>query len=257
MHSFDFDDATITSSTEASTDLVDDNVVNDLVGRKWRATGDANEYIIFDLTATPPTITDISIFGHNFTSGAMVNLFCAVANHGAVLANWVANATYQNTFVWGTDFTARNLVAFPATGNDQRYWCLWIQDAANTDTYVEVGRICGGAYSSLQLRYFHDWEKELIDPSESDKTEGRQKYHLEKDEYWLYNVKMKNMDVTDMDVLEVIFRAVKNVNPFVMHFTPTAQLNDDTIYCELITPLSIAMKMIRRGNVRLQFEEKA
>ncbi len=251
LYDFDFDDGTITSLSEASADLADDNVVNDLVGKKWRSGGDDDEWVKFDLGAAT-TITDVSIFGHNLTDAATVTLCGHAANLGDLAGDWIGTATYDTAFDWNS----RNLVQFPAASNNLQWWFINFDDAANPDTYIEIGRICAGSYVSLGMRYFVDWKKDLIDPSESDITEGRQKYHLEKEEYWLYNLMMKSMNSADRDTLETLFRAVKNVNPLVVHFAPTGDINDDTIYCEITTPMATSVKLINRGDVRMQLEEK-
>ena len=131
LYTFKNDLATITSSSESGT-LIDDNVVNVFVAKKWRTTGDAAEWIKFDL-GSAKKITQVAIFGHNLTDASVITLEAHASD------TWVA-PTYSKVLTWG-EFCITEYI-------DQtfQWWRITFADASNPDTYIEIGRICMGEY---------------------------------------------------------------------------------------------------------------
>lgn len=241
LHSFIFDSATITSSSEVA-GLPDDNVVDDFVAKKWRTTGDTGEWIKFDL-GSEKDITMIALFGYNLTSGATVTLQANSED------NWTS-APYSKAITWNE----RALVKFIA--EKYQWWRIYFEDAANPDTYIEIGRICCGAYYMPPVNIDQEVQKKIVDPSFIQESEGRQGYAIEKEEYRVYDIRFTGIDRTQQGALETMFRAVKNINVLVFALDPDNYPEEDTLYCKLITPLSESLGALGNGDVALSFEEK-
>ena len=241
LYTFKFDTATISSSSEVS-GLPDDNVVDDFVAKVWRTTADTGQWIKFDL-GSALKITQVSLFGHNLTSGATITLQANSSD------SWGAPA-YSQAMTWD------DKVIIKFIDQTYRWWRITFEDGSNPDTYIEVGRICAGEYIEPDVNVNQEVQKKIIDPSTRTETEGRQGYTIEKPEYRVFSVYFSDIDRTQQDQLETLFRAVKTINPLVFALDPDNHPADDTIYCMVTTPLSITQGALENGNVPITFEEK-
>jgi hypothetical protein len=241
LYAFKFDDATITSSSEESS-LPDDNVVDDFVAKVWRATGDTSEWIKFDL-GSAMKITMCAIFGHNLTNAATVKL------QGNASDAWGAP-------IYDTAFTYDELALVLFLDQTLRWWRITVADAANPDGYIELGRVCAGEYIEPSVNVHQDVTKRFVDPSYKQYSEGRQGYAVEKDVYRVFEVMFDDIDRTQQDQLETMFRSVKTIRPLVVALDPDNYSRDDTIYCEMTTGLDMALGALAYGDVSVSFEEK-
>ena len=241
LHTMKFDTATITSSSEV-TGLPDDNAVQAFVARVWRTTGDTAEWIKFDL-GSAKKITMVAIFGHNLTSGATVTIEAHTSD------SWTTPA-YSATITWH----AQALVKF--LDQTYRWWRITFADAANTDGYIEIGRICAGEYVEPDVNVSEDVTRTVADPSNAEEAEGRQGWYYEKPQYRTMAVKFTGIARAQQDQLETMFEEVGNTRPLVFALDPDNYPADDTIYCVLKTPLAVALGALGYGDVGLTFEEK-
>jgi len=241
LYTFKFDDATITSSGEES-GLPDDNAVDDFVAKKWRTTADTGQWIKFDL-GPAKKITMLAIFGHNLTSGATVTLEAHTSDA------W-DDPLYSQELTWNE----KAIVEFL----DQTYqwWRITLEDGSNPDTYIEIGRICAGEYIEPTVNVSQDVQKQYIDPSVKQESAGRQGYAIEKDVYRVFDVMFTGIDRTQQNQLIVMFKVVKNIYMLVFALDPDNYPEEDTIYCQLTTPLQQAIGALEYGDVPLSFEEK-
>jgi len=241
LYTFKFDDATITSSSEAS-GLPDDNAVDDFVAKKWRTTADTGQWIKFDL-GSAKKITMAAIFGHNLTSGATITLEANASD------SW-GEPSYSQALTWNE----KAIVEFL----DQTYqwWRITFEDGSNPDTYLEIGRICAGEYIEPTVNVSQDVQKQYIDPSVKQESAGRQGYAIEKEVYRVFDVMFTGIDRTQQDQLIAMFKAVKNIYMLVFALDPNNYPEEDTIYCQLTTPLQQAIGALEYGDVPLSFEEK-
>ena len=241
LYTFDFDSATITSSSEA-TNYTDDNVVNDLVGKKWRTTADTAEWLKFDLGAAT-NIKEIGLFGHNFTSGATIR----IEAHATDL--WDA-PSYSLAMTYNAD----KMVSF--IDQTYRWWRITFADAANPDTYVEVGRVCAGVYYEATVNIENAFARTRHDPSKKLKTEGQQTYHLKKSKYWTYDFSFRLITRTQQESFRTMFDSIGNTEPVVVSLNPDDYPSADSIYAEMTTPLEEAVQLLEMGDVAMAFEEK-
>ena len=241
LYDFDNDSATITSSSEVST-LPDDNVVNDLLGKKWRTTGDSSEWIKFDL-GSAKQIKEVGIFGHNLTSGATVTLEANATD------DW-ASPSYQTTLTYNADRIVKFL------DETYRWWRITFADASNPDGYIEVGRIVMGSYFEPSYNITNDFNRSLIDPSEADVTDGQQTYWRVRTKYWKYTVRFRLIPVSEQDNFETMFASIGNTEPVVVSLDPDTYPSKWSIYAQMSTPLNMAMTLLDYADLELEFEEK-
>jgi len=236
-----FDAAAITSSSEV-TGLPDDNAVHAFVARVWRTTGDAAEWIKFDM-GSAKKITMVAIFGHNLTSGATVTVEANSSD------SWTTPA-YTGAITWN------ELALVKFLDQTHRWWRITFADAANPDGYIEIGRICAGEYVEPAVNVTEEVIRTVADPSNAEEAEGRQGWYYEKPKYRVCQVKFTGIARAQQDQLETMFRAVGNTRPMVFALDPDNYPSDDTIYCHLTTPLAVALGALAYGDVGLTFEEK-
>lgn len=135
----------VLTSSSAAVGFPVTNLENYLVSDKWRATGDADEWIKFDAgSGNTITVTDCAINGHNFSSGATVKI------QGNATDVWTA-PTIDETITFNAGVMYKQF-----TGGSYQYWRLSIVDSSNPDTYVELGILFIG--EDLNLGDIYDRE---------------------------------------------------------------------------------------------------
>ena len=243
LYTFKNDTATITSSSEAGT-LIDDNVIDNFIARKWRATGDAAEWVKFELTEAKK-VTMVAIFGHNITGDAIVTLEASSDN------DWEGEGDPE----YSSEMTRDEFCIIKFLDETYKWWRITIADGANPDTYIEIGRICMGEFIEPTINVTHEVQKKLNDPSYKQESAGQQKYAIEKTVYRVFDVFFSGIGRAQQDELVTMFRAVKTIEPLVLALDPTNYPAADTIFCEITTPLNIAQVVLGNGDVPITFEE--
>lgn len=144
----DSDAATLAASSQVTT-LPVANLQNMQPKKKWRTDAALTPYIEFDFGSAGCAANGFALIGHNLTSAATLRIR--------------GKATYPVTSSPTIDTTA--LSAWPSTGKPTdaswphylswlswtkpvalRYWRLDISDGANTDGYIQAGRVMLGEY---------------------------------------------------------------------------------------------------------------
>jgi len=131
--------ATITASSENPDYLFSVALIDSRLSRVGRTLSDSAQWVKFSFAAAVDVDT-VGIFGNNFTSGATVKI---QANATDV---WTSPSidtalTYtknnrksteqgRDVGVWSHQFTSTE---------SYRYWRIYVDDAANPDTYIEMG----------------------------------------------------------------------------------------------------------------------
>ena len=252
LYDFDtWDAATITSSSEASSDLADDNVIHDFVGKVWRTTGDTAEWIKFDMGAQT-SLTCIGLFNFNLTSAATVTL------EGNASDSWGAPSYSQAlTIVTDSDSNVfKRLVYFPS-GFNYRWARITFADAANSDGYIQIGRIAAGAYYEPPRTISEQYKLAMYDPSEGDVVPGRQTTFRTRNRYRRASVEFSYINQTQADKMYTMFDKVGNSSPLVLVLDPTSRPSKDSMYCYMATPLDLVNLLVSQFGVhQLVFEEK-
>jgi len=237
-----WDAATITSSSEEG-DLIDDNAVNDYVGRAWRTTGDSAEWIKFDLGAAA-TITEVSLAGLNLTSAATVTV------EGHTSDSW-ASPDVQEVIAIATNADSvvfQRLTIFLTAGTSKRWWRITLVDAANTDGYIEVGRIKGGAYYELNRNMDDNFKVSKADPSEGEPQPGTLSAFRSRTSFRRAALNFTLIDVTQRRKMEAVFDKVGNNTPLVVSLDPDDYPSEQSMFCRMLTPLEVAYYVVGYHN---------
>jgi hypothetical protein len=95
------------------------------------------------------------IAGHNFTNAATIKI------QGNDTDVWTS-PTVDETMTWNAD----SIVHF-FTEDNLRFWRFIVTDAANPDTYIEMGRLFLGTFYQVDEKPQRDFAEEIIDESRS------------------------------------------------------------------------------------------
>ena len=250
---YDFDTwdaAVISSSSEATTDLVDDNVVDDIPGKPWRSSTDTSEWIKFDL-GSAKQIKCVGIFNHNFTSGATVKLQANASD------SW-GSPTLDQTLTIATDedsVVLKSIVVF--VDQTLRWWRITIDDAANADTFIQIGRVAGGVFYEPTRNFNDKFAVVWNDPSERIRVPGAMTKARSRDRFRTIRVAFSYINQTETDKLSTIFTKVGMEKPLIISLDPTDRPTKASIYCTMVSPLTLMNVMLTTWDaISVTFEEK-
>ncbi len=137
---------------------------------RYRSAGlEAPNTIVFDL-GSAKAIDAISIYDHNFTSGATITLEANTAD------SWGSPA-FSETIVYNAD----KILQYLASQQTYRYWRLSIADASNPDGYIEIANL--GLFEYMELSKTFDNNPNM--PVDVFMEESQSAYGIDK--RWFYN----------------------------------------------------------------------
>lgn len=255
MYDCAFDSATITSSSEEGA-LIDDNVVDDFVSKVWRSTGTADQWLKFDLGAAA-TLSGIGIFGHNLSAGATIRVQATSVDDFSAGISTVPAGGAQALIAMATDadgvVITQSVLFFAAK---YRWWRITVQDNANTDGYMEVGRVMGGEYWEAANNFRYDYGKQRTDPSLRDETEGQQLYVKKRKKFWAYMLAWSFMTQADQDQIEAIFENIGRSEPAMVSLDPDTYPAIETIYGWYNDDIAFRKDVSGNATYRATFRER-
>lgn len=258
VYDFDtWDAATITGSSEANSDLADDNVVHPFVSKPWRTTGDTTENIVFDL-GSAVAIDCIGVFAHNLTSAGTIRVQANTADSWGSPAQDNGAVAMSPSAVDADGNVLGHFISFPSGWGAYRYWRLVFVDGSNPDGYIQIGRIAGGIYYEFDRNIQQSFAVEIMDPSETDRNvPGRQAYWRSRERFRRATVGFRFQDRTQTEKVEAIYRKIGNSNPCILALDPDNYPSKDSMYCQMITPVQFTHQQIGYYDTgALVFEEK-
>lgn len=240
-----WDAATITSSSEAG-DLIDNNVVNDFLGKAWRTTGKTSEWIKFDL-GSAKTLTALAIVKFNLTSGATVKLQANATD------SWGApSVDVTLTIPTDSDSTVIQYIVYYPSISAYRWYRITLVDTGNSASYLQIGRIKGitsdQTYYSPTRDVTDRYQIDYVDPSQGNDVEGTQSNIIQRSIYRRATVNFTSFNQTQADKLRAIFAYVGKRKPFIIDFDPTSRPSKEALYCTLRTPLSVVYALVNQFN---------
>lgn len=249
-YNFDtFNAATITSSTEASSDLGDDNVIDPQPSKKWKTTSKTGNWIKFDL-GSAVNLKTLGLFVFNWTSSATVKLEANATD------SW-GTPTYSSTLTILTD--ADGVVEKRLVFNlDQtfRWWRLTIEDAGNSDAFITLGIMQMGVYYEFDRNIREGFSLSRTDPSQISKTPGSYSQAQVRDRFGNASFMVPVIDNTQRDKLTAIFNKIGNNLPCIIEIDPTNRISADSMWARITTPMGFAHRTITYWDaIRLNFEE--
>lgn len=195
------DAATLTASS-AATDYPVINIQNEWPTFAWRATGDADEWVSINLGTTSPGIKALVIKGHNFSAAASVHI---QADNDSDYSSLAVDLVLP--------IVADTMTCFWSSAQNYRYWRITIADAANTDTYVKIGRIFLGGYFSPSYDV-SSYAMAINDPSEIGLSVGGQLSGANRTHFKAWAYQFAYVPASDKATFESIFAAAGFTKPY-------------------------------------------
>lgn len=131
------DNMSLTPATEDANYPVE-NIQDIRLSKVYRSTDDADETIVMDAGAgntINPTV--LLIAAHNITDAATISI------QGNATDSW-GSPTVDESVTHDA-----GVIVHTFTGSALRYWRLYVDDDANPDTYIEIGRVFLGTYLQM------------------------------------------------------------------------------------------------------------
>jgi len=128
------------SAAALSTDLLYPvvNIQNGRLAKRWRSTSPTAQTIVVDL-GSAQSIDTVAVLGHNLQSSAAVTIEAHTSD------SWAAPALSAITLTYNT----AAILQYWGSAAVFQYWRFTLDDATNTDGYVEAGRLWLGTYMAF------------------------------------------------------------------------------------------------------------
>lgn len=136
-----------TSSSDASGDKAVVNVKSDIVEKYWQSSSNTNEWVQWDSGLGNVIFLDtFALISHNLSSSAVVTLKGYGSQSDSAPSDWSVVPVYA-TLTMSDDPDETNLVWISPSlpTSSYRHWRLFINDPTNTNPYLRIGRLLGGA----------------------------------------------------------------------------------------------------------------
>lgn len=198
---YDLTATTKTALTEA-TGFPLTNIVNRWHTRRYRSTTDTNQWIKMDL-GSAQTIKALVIKNHNFTNAATLKI---QANNADA---WGA-PSLDVALTWTTD----RIIKFWTAGETYRWWRITMDDGANPDAYLAIGRIFLGSYFEPYYNFTKRFRLHLIDPSIKKYSSGGQISVEQRTHYRAWAYEFQWVKHPDQDTFEDVFDHVGQSKPY-------------------------------------------
>ena len=251
----DINGATLVASSTYNSDFPVGNVINNQIGRPWRSNTPITnpETVAVDLLSAK-SLTCAGIFGHNFSAAAVVKLQRSADN-----TNWTDVGTF--TIATNADSVVLPRTCLFFSSISYRYWRIHMVDTANTDLYLQIGRLALGAYYEPDRNYTDGYSVEVIDPSEQQRTAGTQPIFAQKDPYRRVNLSFEYMDDTQRRKLLAMFSKVRTTEPMMIALDPTnataAVIVEEMLWGSFITPMRLVTALVNQHDaVSVVIEER-
>ena len=208
------DDSTTTiTALSAHADYPASNIQEYSWRRHYRSTGDAAEWLKFDL-GSALAIKVIAIRYHNLTGAATLTL---EGNATDAVGAW--------TYTQVISITSDKIIYFLASTQTFRWWRLTIADGANPDTIIKIGRVFLGSYFMPSHGPLVPRRKTNIDPSVKQRASGGGPLVEEEDTFEVMAYVWTGHTSADHATFQTMFETVGTKKPFFVcensaHATP-------------------------------------
>jgi hypothetical protein len=144
----------------------------------------------------------IIIYDHNFTSAATITLeadAAATFDSGAG-----GNPQFSEAITWNDE----KIVHYLSAATTKRYWRLKVTDAANPDTYIDIGELFLGSYLELSKNYVEGFQEETTFLMDSNGTP----YGIEKSRFYnsqlTFSFDFQVMPAADITSMKALISAI-------------------------------------------------
>jgi len=114
------------------------NIQNGRLSKRWRSTSPTAQTIVFNL-GSAMTVDTVAVLGHNLESSAAITIEAHTSDSWATPALSAISLTYN----------ADTILQYWGSAAVFQYWRFTLDDATNSDGYVEAGRLWLGEYLDI------------------------------------------------------------------------------------------------------------
>lgn len=218
----EFDKYTLTASEEKA-NYPASNLKDFQLEKTTRSTS-AGAVITYDLDAgSGNTIyaTGAAIWNHNISTAATSIQFVMAATTS------FANASTSVTFTHNVDWMT---VYF--TADNKRYARFLIEDTANVDDYIEIGRLFITSYLQVVGGVGIDFPFQILDSTTGQYSNTGQWFSDEGENLDLYHFTISLADNAYKKRLVTMFKDVKMSKPIIFDFNECAHSSIQPLYCK-------------------------
>ena len=191
---------TITPLSENPNYLFTDAWQDTRLTRYARTVDDSSQTFIIDLGAAR-AVDYCAILDHNFSSGATIKI------QGNATDSWGAPSVDITL-----TYAASNIYYKFSSTQTYRYWRLTVDDASNTDTYLQISKLWLSSY--VQFPYMAKSQKiPTASTSTAQESISGQSYGDKKLIYRYGNITFPYIDDTEKTTIDTLFRAVDKTDP--------------------------------------------
>ncbi len=253
-----FDASTTTATaltTNANFPLA--NLKNIWKTKHHRTTADAAQWWKWDIGATAGAVgLKAAIFlYHNFSAAATVGLYGHAADLGDDPATWIAGATLKVPLVYNTDWNSDLLCKYWSTAQTYQWWLLSVDDGANTDGYLRLGRAYADPLGFAPIRSYSTFSYSRIDPSPIIHSIGGQINATERESYYVWRYGFLGLtDANATSLMSIFDDYVGKTTPFFICRDPASALTT-TNYVENVSDWAIESIEDDINNLNIEVKE--
>lgn len=219
QHTLDDYQLTLTASSEA-TNFGKELVLNPLLFKTWRSTGIATEWLKFDAGAGNTfTFDSCFISNHNFSNTATIKF----QMHGT--DSW-SSPDLNETLTWRSG----HIIKF-FTSTSKRYCRFYFEDAANTNSYIQIGRLSASQYlqftpSSLIEFSIQNNRNDIVNITPSQNV-----YSYLLGNYRTFEYSFPPSSTTMIQKIRTMYDAIGNGEPLLLMNFDTTYTTIEPCYC--------------------------
>jgi hypothetical protein len=253
-------DGVTLTATSAAGDYAVSNLVSTQPGKKWRSTSAAAQTITGDL-GEDKRVNGFVLYAHNLSNDGSATVQLTLSNDSGH-TDQVYDSSIEATdplYGWGEGpYGMEGYGGYSNEGWQQQFTTIWIAstqvaryfrviitDTANSDNYVEAGRVKLGQY--IDVRFRHGYDMGWSETTEITRTRGGALRSDNRPPYRFANITTAVLDkINEGDLLEV-FRAVGKRDDVVWSAFPganTAQERRNTLLGRLVDYSSAAIESV-------------
>lgn len=223
------DTAVLTASTE-NPDWPVENLQTEQRSETFRTTDDDDEAIVINNgSAKSASYLVIPGRNHNLSSAAVIRI------QGNASDSW-GSPTFNEIVPWYSPALVGSIAHKFAAAQSFAYYRLFLDDAANPDGYLELGRVILGVPITPAINYSWGYRRRVIDLSDPVHSLGDQRYTNLKGFTTETDFFFKTRPA-DVAILEAFFRQIGIGKHFAVSFNFDNNPNLETFYGYLTTQL--------------------
>jgi hypothetical protein len=221
------------------------NMQEQRLSKVYRSTAITSQTVIIDL-GSAQGITTAAILGHNLSTSATITLDANTTN------SWGSPAT-SKTLIWNADAI---LLFFNSVS--YRWWKFTINDTANSNGYLSIGRLWLGTYITISPSSLEDFN---VIKKRSDNVihgRGRQKFASIGVDWRRFELTFPRTDYAMIQQLEAMFDAVgKHTSIIFCNFDDLRTYPlVDPCYCSIDSDLNFKHETRMKFSYSLSLEEE-